>query len=57
MATDYSPYHGMQTAARPIMTMLRGRVVVKDGVLVDERAYGRFVSGTKVDFSRFISGL
>jgi len=57
MATDYSPYHGMQTAARPIMTMLRGRVVVKDGVLVDKRAYGRFVSGTKVDFSRFISGL
>ena len=57
MATDYSPYHGMQLAARPIMTMLRGRVVVKDGELADKKSYGHFVPGVKVDYSRFISGL
>lgn len=57
MATDYSPYHGTKLASRPILTMLRGRVIVKDGVLVDENTHGRFVPGKKVDYSQFISGL
>ena len=57
MATDYSPYHGMELTARPILTMVRGRVVVKDGVLVNEERHGRFVAGAKVDYSKFISGL
>jgi dihydropyrimidinase len=41
--TDYSPWEGWQVQGWPVTTILRGRVVVEDGRLVDDRRDGRFV--------------
>ena len=35
--SDYTPYEGMEVTGWPVMTMVRGRVVVRDGVLVGEK--------------------
>ena len=41
--TDYTPYEGMELTGKPIMTMLRGRLVVKDGEFVGKVAQGCFL--------------
>jgi dihydropyrimidinase len=45
--TDYSPWEGWPVAGWPVMTILRGRVVVEDGRLLASPGYGRRV-GRKV---------
>jgi dihydropyrimidinase len=40
---DYSPWEGWQVQGWPVMTILRGRVVVEDRQLHAEQGYGRFV--------------
>lgn len=40
---DYSPWEGWRVRGWPATTILRGRVVVEDGVLRAEPGYGRFV--------------
>lgn len=40
---DYSPYEGIEFLNWPRMTLLRGRVVFRDGVVVGEMGYGKFV--------------
>jgi dihydropyrimidinase len=44
---DYTPYEGMEITGWPIATMLRGRFVVRDGKLVGDKGYGRYVSRGK----------
>jgi len=44
--TDYTPYEGLVVTGWPVSTMLRGRFVVRDGVLVGTKA-GRYVSREK----------
>ncbi len=39
-ATDYTPYEGMEITGWPELTMVRGRVVVRDGKLVGPRGHG-----------------
>jgi dihydropyrimidinase len=41
--TDYTPYEGFAVTGWPVSTMVRGRFVVRDGVLVGAKA-GRYVS-------------
>jgi dihydropyrimidinase len=41
--TDYTPYEGFEVTGWPVSTMVRGRFVVRDGVLVGEKS-GRYVS-------------
>jgi dihydroorotase len=36
-----SPWHGWRTTASPVMTLVRGRVVARDGQVVAERGWGR----------------
>ncbi|MEY9212819.1 dihydropyrimidinase [Thermobifida halotolerans] len=43
MATDYTPYEGRELTGRPVTVLVRGRVVVRDGVLVDGTPRGRHV--------------
>jgi dihydroorotase-like cyclic amidohydrolase len=31
-----TPFHGLEVTGRPVGTIIRGRVVMEDGVLVDE---------------------
>jgi len=41
--TDYSPWEGWQIRGWPVMTMLRGKVVVENGQLLIGPEYGRVV--------------
>lgn len=41
--TDYTPWQGWHVAVWPKMTMLRGRIVVEDGVFAADLDYGRWV--------------
>ncbi len=42
-ACDYSPYEGIEFLNWPRMTLLRGRVVFRDGQIVAKNGAGRFV--------------
>ncbi|HUT69876.1 MAG TPA: amidohydrolase family protein [Desulfatiglandales bacterium] len=43
--SDYSIFAGWKIRGWPILTMLRGRVVAKDGEVVGDSGYGRFLPG------------
>jgi dihydropyrimidinase len=40
---DYSPYEGMRVRGWPILTMVRGRVVMQQGRLIAEKGWGEYV--------------
>jgi dihydropyrimidinase len=42
-ASDYTPYEGRWVAGTVRSTIVRGRFVVRDGVFVGSRGFGRFV--------------
>jgi dihydropyrimidinase len=46
--TDYSPWEGWHVRGWPVLTMLRGRVVVQDGQLLAGPDYGQWIP-RKVD--------
>lgn len=41
--SDYTLYTGVRLKGWPVLTMLRGRVVARDGAVTVEPGYGRFV--------------
>lgn len=46
MATDYTPYEGREVTGRTRTVLVRGRVVVADGAVIDDSARGRHVPAT-----------
>ncbi len=40
---DWSPYEGMEVKGLPVLTMLRGKVIVEEGRFVGQRGEGRFI--------------
>jgi dihydropyrimidinase len=40
---DYTAYEGLELTGRPVLTMSRGEVLVKDGVFLGGRGRGRFL--------------
>ncbi|MCL4514520.1 MAG: dihydropyrimidinase [Firmicutes bacterium] len=40
---DYSPYEGLELRGYPVLTMLRGEVIVERGKFLGRLGYGRFV--------------
>ncbi|MFW7267886.1 dihydropyrimidinase [Gluconacetobacter sp. Hr-1-5] len=44
---DYTPYEGMEVTGWPIMTILRGKVVYRDGKIIGRPGDGRFVARRK----------
>lgn len=38
--SDYTPYEGMEITGWPILTMVRGKTVMRDGQLVEEKPHG-----------------
>jgi dihydropyrimidinase len=40
---DYSPYEGMRVRGWPILTMVRGRIVMQAGRLLAEKGWGQYV--------------
>jgi dihydropyrimidinase len=41
---DYTPFDGCRLKGYPVLTMLRGRVIARDGVFVGEPGEGRFLA-------------
>ena len=41
--SDYSLYEGQTLKGWPVLTMVRGRTVMRDGEIVGDRGYGRFI--------------
>ena len=39
--TGWSPYAGRKFRSKPVRTIVRGRTVYKDGVVVGEKGFGR----------------
>ena len=46
--SDYSPWEGWQVQGWPVMTMLRGKVIMENGRLLGDTRDGRLVA-RKVD--------
>jgi dihydropyrimidinase len=44
--SDYTPYEGLEVVGWPVLTMVRGRVVVDDGRLVGDKGYGNYLFRT-----------
>jgi len=40
---DYTPYERMEIQGYPILTMARGKVIVKDNVFIGKKGYGEFI--------------
>ncbi len=41
--SDYTPYEGLEFTGWPILTMVRGMVVVRDGKLSAEKGVGTYL--------------
>jgi dihydropyrimidinase len=41
--SDFSPYEGWEITGWPVLTMVRGKIVMEDGQLTAEPGYGRFI--------------
>ncbi|NRG42315.1 dihydropyrimidinase [Rathayibacter sp. VKM Ac-2835] len=51
MATDYTPYEGLEVVGRPVTVLVRGRIVLEEGELVDAEPRGRHVPAHAVDLT------
>jgi dihydropyrimidinase len=48
METDYTPYEGRAVTGWPVLVMMRGRVVVEDGTVIDPGPTGAFVASEAI---------
>ncbi|RPI78812.1 MAG: dihydropyrimidinase [Desulfobacteraceae bacterium] len=46
-AVDYTPFEGFKVQGWPILTMVRGQVLVKDNIFMGEKGFGRFLPRAK----------
>ncbi len=47
--SNWTPYHGRDFQGKPVLTMLRGTVIFRDGKVTGEPGYGRYVAGVPQD--------
>ncbi|MAT41230.1 MAG: dihydropyrimidinase [Anaerolineaceae bacterium] len=47
---DYTPYAGLKLTGYPVMTIVKGNVLVKDGELVSEKKTGSFLKCNQPEF-------
>jgi dihydropyrimidinase len=47
---DYTPYEGFELQGYPIITISRGKVILKDNEFIGEKGYGQFLKREKTDF-------
>ena len=43
--SNWTPYHGWNLMGKPVLTMLRGTVIFKDGKITAEPGFGRYIAG------------
>ncbi len=44
---DYTPYEGFELQGYPVMTISRGKIIVKDNKFIGEKGYGQFLKRKK----------
>ena len=49
--SDYTPYEGIEVTGWPVLTMVRGRVVMRDGELVGEKGFGSYLAREKSPYA------
>ncbi|NNM74097.1 dihydropyrimidinase [Enterovirga aerilata] len=49
--SDYTPYEGIEITGWPVVTMVRGRIVVQDGELVGEKGFGAYLAREKSPYA------
>ena len=47
--SNWTPYHGRDFVGKPILTMLRGKVIFRDGEVTAEPGCGRYIPGTPLE--------
>jgi dihydropyrimidinase len=57
MATDYTPYEGMELTGRLVTTIVGGRVIMHDDRLLDETPHGRHVPGRRLNLTPALDAL
>ncbi|KAB2847272.1 MAG: amidohydrolase family protein, partial [Hyphomicrobiaceae bacterium] len=48
---DYTPYEGFEVTGWPVLTMVRGKVVVEDGKLVGRAGHGTYIERARSPFA------
>ncbi len=48
MNVDYTPYDGWEVTGRPVVTIVRGKVVCQDGQFLGTKGYGQYLSRASV---------
>ena len=44
---DYTSYEGIELQGYPVMTIVRGKVIVKNNEFIGEEGYGQFIKRYK----------
>jgi dihydroorotase-like cyclic amidohydrolase len=52
----WSAYEGWKVRGRPVLTMLRGTVIARDGKVVGEPGFGRYIAGVPQRFDDLVPG-
>ncbi|WMJ79765.1 dihydropyrimidinase [Clostridium sp. MB40-C1] len=47
---DYTAYEGMKLKGYPVLTMVRGKVIVKNNQFIGEKGYGQFIKRQKRNY-------
>jgi dihydropyrimidinase len=50
--SDYTPYEGREVTGWPVLTMVRGRVVAREGEIVGDKGHGAYLPRTKSALAR-----
>ena len=45
--SDYTPYEGLEVTGWPVLTMVRGRTIMREGKLVGEKGFGTYLPREK----------
>ncbi|OZA87314.1 MAG: hypothetical protein B7X76_04910, partial [Azorhizobium sp. 39-67-5] len=48
---DYTPYEGIEITGWPVLTMLRGKTVVREGEVVGQKGRGQHLAREKSPFA------
>jgi dihydroorotase/allantoinase len=45
----WTPYDGWTLKGKPVLTMLRGQIIARDGIVVGEAGYGHYLEGIPLE--------
>ena len=54
--SDYTPYEGLEVTGWPVLTMVRGRTVMRDGELVGKKGHGEYLARERSPLAQAAQG-